>query len=59
MDIELIEIEEQLERCRRLSRVQTDEQMRNSLEKLASEYEARLRRRRQRRNGPFMLRGQR
>ncbi|HVU29373.1 MAG TPA: hypothetical protein VHE36_03145 [Sphingomicrobium sp.] len=36
------EIEEQIERCRRIASVMTDEDIRNSLERLAREYEAQL-----------------
>jgi hypothetical protein len=35
-------LEEQIERCRRLASMLTDEQMRRSLEELADQYEARL-----------------
>jgi hypothetical protein len=35
-------IEEQIERCRRLAQMLTDEEMRRSLEELAEEYEAQL-----------------
>ena len=55
MDQETVEIEQQLERCRRLTRLLTDEEMRSSLEKLAAEYEARLKQRRSSGAG-FMLR---
>jgi hypothetical protein len=47
------EIEQQIERCRRLASMITDTDVRQSLEELAAEYEA------QRSNGPsgsFMLR---
>lgn len=39
---EHIDIEEQIERCRRLRSLLTDEQMRDALEELAETYEARL-----------------
>jgi hypothetical protein len=55
MDQETVEIEEQLERCRRLTRLLTDEQKRASLEKLAAEYEARLKQQ-QSGGAGFMLR---
>jgi len=51
---EHIDLEEQIERCRRLARDVTDERMSRSLEELAEEYEARLKR--TKREG-FMLRG--
>lgn len=37
-------LQEQIERCRRLADALTDADMRRSLEQLANEYEARLRR---------------
>ena len=37
-------LEEQIERCRRLASMLTDDQMRRSLEELADHYEARLKR---------------
>jgi hypothetical protein len=40
-----IDLTEQIERCRRLARFLTDEQMRSALEDLAEDYEARLKRR--------------
>jgi hypothetical protein len=47
-------LEEQIERCRRLARMLTDDEMRRSLEELAEEYEAQLP---AHRRGPgFMLR---
>ena len=49
------EILERAERCRRLARDVGDAHMRNSLEALAEEYEAKLRRRRTAGAG-FMLR---
>lgn len=45
------QIERQIERCRRLASVMTDDEVRQALERLACEYEARLPRRR----GSFML----
>lgn len=54
MEDERVELIEQIERCRRLASSLTDEQMRNALEDLAAEYEARLRLRR--RGEAFMLR---
>ena len=41
-------LEEQIERCRRLASMLTDEQMRRSLEELADQYEARLKHNRNR-----------
>ena len=51
MDEEALQIERQLERCRRLAGQQTDDEVRHSLERLAAEYESRLRAR----PGNFML----
>jgi hypothetical protein len=50
-------LEEQIERCRRLASMLTDEQMRRSLEELADQYEARLKRTGKRRSDDagFML----
>jgi len=53
MDEERIELIEQIERCRRLARLLTDDPMRNALEDLADDYESRLRRRGAE---PFLLR---
>ncbi len=53
MELERIDLMEQIERCRRLARKLTDEQMRRSLEDLAADYEAQLTKRN--RTG-FMLR---
>ena len=50
-----IDLEEQIERCRRLRKGLTDEQMRDALEELAEDYKARLKRRRE--EAGFMLRG--
>jgi hypothetical protein len=43
MTDELTDLEEQIERCRRLRDFLTDEEMREALEDLAEDYEARLR----------------
>lgn len=45
---------EQIERCRRLAKNLTDDEMRQALQDLAADYEARLKRRKAR--GGFMLR---
>jgi hypothetical protein len=51
-----IDLEDQIERCRRLASLLTDDQMRHALKELAERYEAQLALRR--RNGEnFMLRG--
>ena len=52
MELDDVQLKEQIERCRRLARELTDDEMRQSLEQLAAEYEAKLKRRR----GGFMLR---
>jgi hypothetical protein len=52
MDDERTDLIQHIERCRRLARDLTDEEMRRSLEALADDYEARLKRKRVR----FMLR---
>ena len=53
---ELIDLTEQIERCRRLAKFVTDEPMRHALAELAEDYEERLKRR----NGEgFMLRNAR
>lgn len=57
MEHEPIELIEQIERCKRLATVLTDEQMRNALEDLAADYEAQLKLRRE--GGGFMLRERR
>jgi hypothetical protein len=54
MENERIDLIEQIERCRRLARLLTDEQMRNALEDLADDYEAQLKQ--QRGDERFMLR---
>jgi len=54
MEDERVGLMEQIERCRRLARFLSDEQMRRALEDLAADYEAELKR-----NAPgegFMLR---
>ena len=58
MEDERIDLQEQIERCRRLASLLTDEEMRNALQELADDYEAELKRKRRRRNGgaSFMLR---
>ena len=53
MDQESIDLVQQIERCRRLARLLSDEQMRSALIDLAHDYEAELKRRR---GNPFMLR---
>jgi len=50
---EHIDLEEQIERCRRLRRGLTDEQMRDALKELAQDYKALLERRKEQ---GFMLR---
>ncbi len=53
MEYERIDLIEQIERCKRLAKCLTDEEMRQALEELAEDYEAKLKRR----NGEgFMLR---
>jgi len=54
MEHEPIDLIDQIERCRRLARSLTDEQMRHALEDLAEDYEAQLKQRRG--GGTFMLR---
>lgn len=53
MDEKAIDLKEKIERCERLAKFLTDEQMRDALEELADEYRAELERRNTR---PFMLR---
>jgi hypothetical protein len=48
------QLERQIERCRRLASVMTDEEVRSALKRLALEYEARLKPR----PGSFMLRSE-
>jgi hypothetical protein len=55
MEDECIDLAEQIERCRRLARLLTDEQMRKALEDLAADYQSELKRRRKEAEG-FMLR---
>jgi hypothetical protein len=43
MEDEQAQLVEQIERCRRLASLLTDDQMRQALEELADNYEARLR----------------
>jgi hypothetical protein len=57
MEDECIELVEQIERCRRLASLLSDEQMRCALEDLAADYEAELKRRSQ--GEGFMLRKKR
>lgn len=54
MEDERIGLIEQIERCRRLASLLSDEQMRTALEELAADYEAELKRRGG--NRGFMLR---
>ena len=54
MGNEETELVEKIERCRRLANFLTDEEMRQALEALAEDYEARLKRRK--RSNGFMLR---
>jgi len=44
MEHERIDLEEQIERCRRIAEQLTDEEMRRSLEELARHYELKLKR---------------
>ena len=50
--MENIDLLEQIDRCERLARSLTDEEMRVALQNLAEDYKAQLKRR-----GPFMLSG--
>ena len=43
MDEDTLQIERQIERCRRLAGQMTDDEVRHSLEQMAAEYESRLR----------------
>lgn len=45
MDQRSLNIRQQIERCRRLASLTTDDEIRHSLEQLAEEYEAKLPRR--------------
>lgn len=56
MEKEIIDLEEQIERCRRLRDLLTDVQMRDALEELAEAYEARLDRPNGKSSEGFMLR---
>ena len=56
MKHEPIDLIDQIERCRRLARFLTDEQMRSALEDLADDYEEQLKRGS---DGGFMLRARR
>ena len=56
MEKEIIDLEEQIERCRRLRDLLTDVQMRDALEELAEAYEARLDRPNSKSSEGFMLR---
>ena len=53
MELERIDLMEQIERCRRLARNLSDEQLQRSLEELAEDYEAQLT---ERNSAGFMLR---
>jgi hypothetical protein len=53
---EHIDLEEQIERCRRLKTVITDERMRDALEELVETYEAQLKRPTGKSGKGFMLR---
>ncbi|HEY8433442.1 MAG TPA: hypothetical protein VIK68_02395 [Sphingomicrobium sp.] len=53
MEDERIGLIEQIERCRRLAKLLSDDQMRHALEDLAEDYESRLR---LRGAEPFLLR---
>jgi hypothetical protein len=44
MDEEIEKLERQIERCRRIASWMTDDEVRQSLEELAEQYEAELRR---------------
>lgn len=57
MQTEQVDLEEQIERCRRLRDWLTDEEMRGALEELAEAYEARLTRADDKGGEGFMLRG--
>lgn len=56
MQEEQADLEEQIERCRRLRDWLTDEEMRDALEELAEAHEARLKRPNGKAGGGFMLR---
>jgi hypothetical protein len=44
MDEDILKLERQIERCRRIASWMTDDEVRHSLEELAEKYEAELRR---------------
>jgi len=52
MDDDILNLRRQIERCRRLASIMTDDEIRHSLEQLAEEYEAQL----PKRGAGFMLR---
>ena len=54
MEDERIDLIEKIERCRRLAKSLTDDEMRDALEELAADYESRLKRCN---DAGFMLRG--
>jgi hypothetical protein len=56
MEREDTDLIEKIERCRRLANFLTDEEMRQALEELADDYEARLKRRWRSNGAGFMLR---
>ena len=56
MEDQQIDLEDQIERCRRLASLLTDEEMRSALQELADDYEAELKRKRRARGDGFMLR---
>ena len=56
MERENTDLIEKIERCRRLANFLTDEEMRQALENLAEDYEAKLKRRNGNSNDGFMLR---
>ena len=56
MKDECIDFEEQIRRCRRLREFLTDGEMRDALEELAEDYEARLKRQNGGGSKGFMLR---
>jgi hypothetical protein len=51
MDEETLDLRRQIERCRRLASIMTDDEVRHSLEHLAEEYESQL----PKRGAGFML----
>ena len=57
MERENTDLVEQIERCRRLANFLTDEEMRQALEELAEDYEARLKRCKGSNGKGFMLSG--